>query len=236
MATMTATETPSETASETATTTDPTYHNSHMNGMQAPTNEERRAAYGQPWRPQEMIEDNPVGLPDEAVEQLIPVLDELQCTMWTMYHMYHKHHWLVEGPQFRDLHHFLEEHYEEVHKYLDRFAERVTALGGIPTSSPANQAALSHVEHEPEGTFRIRQMLEHDRAAERTLSIQLRKGIDKALELSDYGTKRQLERALTASEDRAHHLDHFLGEDTLELDGPLEETAELTPEPVAERA
>jgi DNA-binding ferritin-like protein len=165
-----------------------------------------------------MIEDNPVGLSEEVVEQLIPVLDEIQCTMWTMYHMYHKHHWLVEGPQFRDLHLFLEEHYEEVHKYVDRFAERVTALGGIPTSSPVNQAKLSHVEHEPEGTFRLRDMLMHDRAAEGTLAKALRQGIEKALELGDHGTKRQMERALTACEDRAHHLDHFLGEDTLEVE------------------
>jgi len=169
-----------------------------------------------PWRPQSMIEDNPVGLPEEVAEELIPKLDEIQSTLWTMYHQYHKHHWLVEGPQFRDLHHFLEEHYQEVHKYTDRIAERITALGGIPTSAPANQAKLSHVEHEPEGTFRIRQSLENDLAAERTLAVLVRETIDSALELKDHGTKRQLERLLTATEDRAHHLDHFLGEDTLD--------------------
>ena len=170
----------------------------------------------EPWRPQSMIEDNPVGLPEEVAEELIPKLDEIQSTLWTMYHQYHKHHWLVEGPQFRDLHHFLEEHYQEVHKYTDRIAERITALGGIPTSAPANQAKLSHVEHEPEGTFRIRQSLKNDLEAERTLAMLVRETIDRALDLKDHGTKRQLERLLTATEDRAHHLDHFLGEDTLE--------------------
>lgn len=171
----------------------------------------------EPWRPQTMIEDNPVGLPEEAVEQLIPKLDEIQCTLWTLYHQYHKHHWLVEGPQFRDLHHFLEEHYQEIHKYVDRIAERITALGGIPTSAPENQAKLSHVTHEPEGTFRIRQSLKHDLQAEKTVAMLVRETIDLALELKDHGTKRQLERLLTATEDRAHHLDHFLGEDTLEV-------------------
>lgn len=176
----------------------------------------------EPWRPQSMIEDNPVGLPEEAAEELIPKLDEIQCTLWTLYHQYHKHHWLVEGPQFRDLHHFLEEHYQEVHKYTDRIAERITALGGIPTSAPANQAKLSHVDHEPEGTFRIRQSLQNDLDAERTLAMLVRETIDTALDLKDHGTKRHLERLLTATEDRAHHLDHFLGEDSLDnniLDG-----------------
>lgn len=173
--------------------------------------------HGTPWRPQQMIEDNPVGLSEEATEELIPKLDEIQCTLWTMYHQYHKHHWLVEGPQFRDLHHFLEENYDEVHKYLDRVAERVTALGGIPTCSPKAQAELSHVDHEPEGTYRLRSMLEHDLAAEQTLAKQLREAINLAISHGDHGTKRELQKVLTKSEDRAHHLDHFLGEDTLEL-------------------
>jgi len=172
---------------------------------------------GEPWRPQQMIEENPVGLDPEAAEQLIPKLDEIQCTLWTLYHQYNKHHWLVEGPQFRDLHHMFEENYNEVHKYIDLVAERITALGGIPTSAPAEQAALSHVEHEPEGTYRLRQMLRHDLAGERILSIKLRQAIDMALESGDHGTKRELQKILTKAEDRAHHIDHLLGEDTLEL-------------------
>jgi DNA-binding ferritin-like protein len=177
----------------------------------------RDTDHEEPWRPQQMIEDNPVGLSEEAAQELIPKLDEIQCTLWTLYHQYHKHHWLVEGPQFRDMHLFFEENYQEVHKYVDRIAERLTALGGIPTSAPAQQAELSHVEHEPEGTYRLRTMLEHDLEAERTLATVVRETIDVALEHGDHGTKRELEKVLTKAEDRAHHLDHFLGEDSLEL-------------------
>ena len=173
--------------------------------------------HGEPWRPQQMIEENPVGLNEEATEELIPKLDEIQCTLWTLYHQYHKHHWLVEGPQFHDLHAFFEENYVEVHKYVDRVAERITALGGIPTSSPAQQAELSHVEHEPEGTYRLRDMLKHDLAGERTLCGQLREAISRAQDLGDPGTERTLKKVLMKAEDRAHHIDHLLGEDTLEL-------------------
>jgi DNA-binding ferritin-like protein len=59
-------------------------------------------------------------------------------------------------------------------------------------------------------------MLEHDLKAERVLATQIRETIDRALELKDHGTKRELEKALTKAEDRAHHLDHFLGDDSLE--------------------
>lgn len=182
-------------------------------------------SHGQPWRPKQMIEDNAVGLDPEVAEQLIPKLDEIQCTLWILYHQYQKHHWLVEGPQFNDLHLFLEENYEEVHKYLDRVAERITALGGIPTSAPDAQAELSHVAHEPEGTYRVRQMLQHDLNAERTLAEILREVIAEAQDLGDPGTERTLKKALTKVEDRAHHLDHFLGEDSLEHGRPNGETA-----------
>jgi DNA-binding ferritin-like protein len=207
----------SEVQHDTPPDTTPEYHNDHMNGAEPPTEADRRSAHGSPWRSQETVEDNPIGLDDETVKQLLPKLDEIQATMWTLYHQYQKHHWLVEGPQFRDLHHFLEENYEEVHKYIDRISERMTALGGIPTSSPANQAKLSHVEHEPEGTFRVRAMLQHDLAAEGTLAATVRDAIELALELGDHGTKRELEKVLTKAENRAHHLDHYLGEDSLEI-------------------
>jgi DNA-binding ferritin-like protein len=180
--------------------------------------------HGEPWRPQQMIEDNPVGLSEEATEELIPKLDEIQCTLWTLYHQYHKHHWPVEGPQFRDLYPPFEENHEEVYKYVDSIAERTTALGGILTSSPTQQSEPSHVEHEPEGTYRVRAMLEHDREAERTLSVLVRETIDVALEHGDHGTKRELEKVLTKAEDRAHHIDHLLGEDTLELGLTAEKT------------
>ncbi|MFB6247082.1 MAG: ferritin-like domain-containing protein [Salinibacter sp.] len=186
----------------------------------------RTTGHEEPWRPQQMIEDNPVGLSEEAAQELIPKLDEIQCTLWTLYHQYQKHHWLVEGPQFRDMHLFFEENYEEVHKYLDRIAERLTALGGIPTSSPAQFNELSHVEHEPEGTYRLRTMLEHDLDAERTLATVVRETIDVALEHGDHGTKRELEKVLTKAEDRAHHIDHFLGEDSLELGLTAENTVQ----------
>lgn len=197
-----------------------------MPTTQTDTPQTTETRHGEPWRPQQMIEDNPVGLSQEAAETLIPKLDEIQCTLWTLYHQYHKHHWLVEGPQFRDLHLFFEEHYTEVHKYVDRVAERLTALGGIPTCAPAQQAELSHVEHEPEGTYRLRSMLQHDLDAERTLAELLRETIDLALEHRDHGTKRELQKVLTKVENRAHHIDHLLGDDSLELGLTADRTIE----------
>jgi len=170
-----------------------------------------------PWRTKDTIEDNPIGLPKEVTAKLIPKLDRHQASFFLLFHQYQKHHWLVEGPQFRDLHLFLQDAYEGVHKQVDHIAERITALGGIPTSHPAELVKAAYIEHEPEGTFRIRAMLKTDRSAEGQIAERLRETIAEAREAGDPGTEHLLKEVLLEVEDRAHHLDHFLGNDSLEL-------------------
>jgi DNA-binding ferritin-like protein len=171
----------------------------------------------QPFRPKDMIEDNPVGISHDVVAQLIPELDRHVASLFVLFHQYQKHHWLVEGPQFMDLHKFLQANYTQVHTQIDQIAERLTALGGIPTCNPVEQARLAYVQHEVEGTFRVRHMLENDREHEGAIAKHLRHTIALAGKLQDYATEQLLKGILFDTEDRAHHLDHFLGEDTLEL-------------------
>jgi len=170
-----------------------------------------------PWRERTEIEKNPIQLERSAAEKIVPELDKHLASLFVLFHQYQKHHWLVEGPQFRDLHKFLEDGYNQIHAQLDAVAERITAIGGIPTSSPIEQAKLAYIEHEPEGIFRIRDMLERDRHAEGTMAAEFRRTIPKCTELGDYGTETMLKGMLLDIEDRAHHLDHFLGEDSLGL-------------------
>jgi len=170
-----------------------------------------------PWKSKATIEENPVGLPREVASKLVPELDRHLASLFTLFHQVQKHHWLVEGPQFMDLHKVLQEHYEELHEEADRIAERITALGGIPTSAPQEQARLSYVEHEPEGAFRVRAMLERDREHEGQIARKVRATIKLAADAGDYGTAQLLSEILLEVEDRAHHLDHFLGGDSLEM-------------------
>ncbi len=169
------------------------------------------------WKPQSAVEANPIGLSTEVVRNIAPKLDEHVASLFTLFHQYQKHHWLVEGPQFRDIHVFLEEAYNEVHLQVDAIAERMTALGAVPTSSPAQQSEVSYIEHEPEGVFRLRDMLERDRDAECTIAQRLRETIDLCTKAGDYGSETLLKQVLLKVEDRAHHLDHYLGDDSLGL-------------------
>jgi starvation-inducible DNA-binding protein len=170
-------------------------------------------------------EGNPVGLPDAACKAIGPELDSHLAAYAVLYHQYHKHHWLVKGPQFRDLHLFFEEHYQQVHEHLDMLAERLTALGFVPTCSPSEQEKISYIRHEPEGYFPVRDMLEVDILAEGTVCQRLRDTIRLCVKHDDFGTKRLLEEVLAAAEDRAHHLEHYLEEDTLEIGNIVEADA-----------
>ena len=162
-------------------------------------------------------EGNPVGLSDEACSVMREHLDRHLAALWVQYAQYHKHHWLVEGPQFRDLHLFLENNYNEIHTQLDAVAERITLLGYSPSTRLDRYVKISYIEQEPENVFRIRDSIENDMKNERKICIELRKSIKVALEHDDFGTKSMLENFLFQVEDRAHHCEHFLGEDSLSV-------------------
>ncbi|MBC6994599.1 DNA starvation/stationary phase protection protein [Neolewinella lacunae] len=168
-------------------------------------------------RSKKAYEGNPVGLTDKACKAVAKELDRHLAALWIMYAQYHKHHWLVEGPQFRDLHLFLQSHYEEVNLQLDAVAERITLLGYTPTTRLENYVKLSYIEQESEDVFHIRESLENDMKNERKIAVEIRKSIKVAMEHEDFGTKSMLEGFLFKIEDRAHHLEHFLGEDSLSV-------------------
>lgn len=171
------------------------------------------------WREKDLLEDNPIGLSRRTSAFLIDDLDCHCSSMFVLFHQYQKHHWLIEGPQFMSLHLFLEENYKQVHNHVDEVAERITVLGGIPASSPVAIANKAYIDHEEEGVFHVRDMLRLDLLHEQKIAMNLCRTIQKAGEFGDYGTRHLLEKVLYAVENRAHHLDHFLGDDTLESAG-----------------
>jgi starvation-inducible DNA-binding protein len=63
-----------------------------------------------------------------AVEMLNEVLaNEFVLLMKTL-----NYHWNVQGPQFSEIHEFLEKQYREIVEYVDEVAERVRSVGGRP--------------------------------------------------------------------------------------------------------
>ena len=180
-------------------------------------------------RKKSTYEGNPVGLSDKACKAISADLDKHLASLWIMYAQYHKHHWLVEGPQFRDIHLFLQGHYEEVNLQLDAVAERMTLLGYTPTTRLEDYVKLAYIEQEPEDVFHIRDGFGNDMKNEKKIAIEFRKTIELCIKHGDYGTKSMLEGFLFKIEDRCHHLEHFLGEDSMSV-GLLHKPGEIDEE------
>lgn len=161
------------------------------------------------------LERNAIGLPSLTAKEVSAMLDTLVSSLSTQYHQYLKHHWVVEGPEHRDLHKFFEEAYMQTQSHLDSVAERMTTLGAVPTSSMRGQASKSLLEAESEGTFPVRQMLRSDLENEQSLLGFIGQSISKASALKDFGTETLLKHILTERQERAHEMDHYLGEDSL---------------------
>lgn len=161
------------------------------------------------------LERNAIGLPSFTAKQVSGLLDTLVSSLATQYHQYLKHHWVVEGPEHRDLHVFFEEAYGETQRHFDAIAERMTTLGAVPTASMRAQAGRSLLEAESEGVFPIRDMLRSDLENEQALISFIGETIAKASELKDYGTETLLKKTLMEREERAHEIDHYLGHDSL---------------------
>jgi DNA-binding ferritin-like protein len=127
-------------------------------------------------------------------------LDRHVASRFVLFHQLRKHHWLVEGPQFGDLHAFLGEAYEQVHVHVDDSAERINALGGFPASNPVEQARLAYIEHEPEGAFQVLSMLARDLKHLGTIAQQMHKTIRLVQEMVDPGTEHLLKTVLLSQD------------------------------------
>ncbi len=162
------------------------------------------------------IENNPIRLKPEVTQAMCKALDMHLAALISIFHQYYKHHWLAKGPQFRELHLFFKDKYEQVQIDFDRVAERITMLGGVPTSSMTGQEQKSFIVSENEGDHPVRDFLSKDLEDEGMLAERLRESCEQAVALKDFGTEYMLKKILFHCEERAHELDHFLAGDSLE--------------------
>ena len=166
-------------------------------------------------QPNEMI-GNSIKLKGEGAKQVSDALNSDVASLFMLFHQYQKHHWVAEGPQFRDLHILLEEHYTATQLQADAFAERVVTLGGVPVSGPTAQLERGYVTEEPEGILDLRQMLSNDVKANQQILVKLREHIELARKLGDYGSETLIKRHLREQELRTQDLMHMLEHETLD--------------------
>lgn len=162
------------------------------------------------------VNENAISVGQNTAQQMIDVLNDHVATLFVLFHQYQKHHWVVEGPQFRDLHLLLQEHYTAVHMQADAFAERIVTLGGVPVSSMTGQVSRAYITEEAEGILGLRQMLSNDLKANQQILVKLREHVTLAKDLGDYGTQKLLKTHLRAQEVRTQDIMHLLEHEALE--------------------
>ena len=163
-------------------------------------------------------ESDALRLEKEKAEQIVDALNTDLANAYVLYHQIHKHHWNVEGAEFRDLHLFLQEAYENLEAGADRIAERAQAIGGVPVAGPANQEEHATIEFEGEDVYDIRTSLANDMEAYAEMIEGMRDHIQLAANLGDPTTEHILKEVLTQLEEDAHHIEHYLEDDTLVLE------------------
>jgi DNA-binding ferritin-like protein len=154
----------------------------------------------------------------EKAEQLVDALNTDLAATYVLYHQLRKHHWNVEGAEFRDLHLFLGDAAEEAEAFADELAERAQALGGVPISGMENLSERATVEPEDEDVYDIRSSLENDMEMYGDIIETLRDHVELAENLGDHTTAHMLRENLIEVEEAAHHVEHYLEDDTLVLD------------------
>jgi len=164
------------------------------------------------------VEENDLRLDTEKSEQIIDALNQDLADTYVLYHQVKKHHWNVEGAEFRDLHLFLGDAAENAEAAADELAERAQALGGTPISGPAAQEDHASVEYEGQDVYDIRTSLEHDLEMYGDIIESLRDHIELAENLGDHATAQILREILVPTEEDAHHIEHYLADDTLVMD------------------
>jgi starvation-inducible DNA-binding protein len=168
------------------------------------------------------VEENALRLDQEKAEQIVDALNADLADSYVLYHQLKKHHWNVEGAEFRDLHLFFEEAYETIEEGADIIAERAQAIGGVPIAGPANQEEHATVEFEGEDVYDIRTSLENDLEIYGDIIESLREHVELATNLGDHATAEILREILVEVEDDAHHIEHYLEDDTLVFEGAMD--------------
>ena len=158
-------------------------------------------------------------LDQEKTAEIVDALNADLAATYVLYHQLKKHHWNVEGAEFRDIHVFLGEAAAELEESADELAERVQALGGVPLVRGARLEEEAPIEPEDDHVYDIRTSLQNDMQLYGDVIETVREHVELTANLGDHASSELLRQQLRDLEDHAHHLEHYLEDDTLVVGG-----------------
>ena len=129
-----------------------------------------------------------IDLPAEVREQMITVLNQHLADTFDLYSQAKQAHWNVKGPEFFQLHELFDKLADETQVYVDKIAERVTALGGTAAGTARMSAAASRLDEYPLDVSHGLSSVEALAAAYASLAETTREAIDTADSAGDVDT------------------------------------------------
>jgi starvation-inducible DNA-binding protein len=154
-----------------------------------------------------------IGLTEEQCEGVVLMLTTLLADEYLLYTKTRNYHWNVVGPQFNDLHKFLETQYEELEDIVDDVAERIRALGGKAIGTLAEFLKHTRLKESPGEYPQASEMLAHLRADHEATIRQLRVDLETCADrYHDMGTNDFLTGLMERHEKMAWMLRSFLAD------------------------
>jgi starvation-inducible DNA-binding protein len=130
----------------------------------------------------------PIGLGENVRSASTTALNQLLADTMALRDLYKKHHWQVSGPTFYPLHLLFDKHYDEQVEVMDKIAERITSLGGVPLAAPHDVAEATSIARPPKGRESVPAQLVRLLDAHEQILIESRNAAKQAGENGDDGT------------------------------------------------
>jgi starvation-inducible DNA-binding protein len=152
-----------------------------------------------------------IGIRDGDRQSVVAILNTLLADEYLLYTKTRNYHWNVTGPQFNDLHKFLEAQYEALDDIVDAVAERARSLGGRAAGSLEEFRKMARLGEEVGKVPAARDMLASLLADHESLTRTLRAEVDTVTDKhKDTGTADFLTGLLEQHEKMAWMLRSFL--------------------------
>jgi starvation-inducible DNA-binding protein len=138
----------------------------------------------------------------EAVIEISGALNALLADVFILYLKTKNFHWHMSGPHFRDYHHLLDDHAEQVLGMTDDIAERVRKIGGTTIRSVGHVTRLRRLSDNDADFVTPADMLSELREDERALGRSMRVVHTLCPETGDVATGSLLENWIDQSQRR----------------------------------
>lgn len=136
--------------------------------------------------------DVAIGLSEHQCKQMVTALNALLADEFVLYTKTLNFHWNVVGHDFKPLHDFFRQQYEELFVAVDDVAERVRTLGGDALGSMSKFLATTRLKEATDKTLLSQEMLRVLLADHEVIICTLRENIELSAKVGDMGTNNFL--------------------------------------------